>query len=181
MAETAKAKERRTREGFFTKYVNGHGIDIGCGDDPLLPAGYGCIPWDKVNGDATDMDGIKDEAFDYVYSSHALEHLDFPGIAMNNWFRILKSGGYLLIFLPHRDRYERRRTLPSQFNSDHRTFWLPDRYEAPCTIGLVPLITQVLTGYELISCVVCDEGWRNAPPEEHAQGEYSIECVVRKL
>jgi SAM-dependent methyltransferase len=42
--ETSKAWQRRMREGFFEKYLQGRGIDIGCGDDPVTPD---CIQWDR--------------------------------------------------------------------------------------------------------------------------------------
>lgn len=179
MAETIKAEPRRIRQGFFEKYCRGLGIDIGCGDDPIRGASN---TWDKEQGDATYMATISDGVYDWVYASHIIEHLDRPDIAVQNWLRILKPRGYLIIFGPHRDRYERRTTLPSRFNGDHRTFWLPDRSEPPCTYGLVPCVGQWLGDKaEFVYCMTADEGWGYVQPEVHAGGEYSIEGVWRKL
>lgn len=178
MAETAKAHARRLREGFFQKYLSGVGIDIGCGDDPVTPD---CEHWDKAQGDATYMAGLPDNRYDWVYASHVLEHLDYPHDAIHNWHLILRTGGYMILFLPHRDLYEKRTVLPSHWNEDHRHYWLPDRSEPPCTIGLIPFISQWLgDSVDFVYCKVCDEGHTITDPNQHSDGEYSIECVVRK-
>jgi hypothetical protein len=48
MDETSKSQQRREQEGFFDRYCQGKGLDIGCGKDPLA----GCRGWDKADGDA---------------------------------------------------------------------------------------------------------------------------------
>lgn len=51
-----------------------------------------------------------DEAFDFVLSEHVLEHLANPLRALREWRRILKPGGIVFLFLPHRDRtFDRNR------------------------------------------------------------------------
>ena len=47
--ETTKVRTRREREGFFEKYCSGRGLDIGYGNDILLPT---CSGWEYYNGDA---------------------------------------------------------------------------------------------------------------------------------
>ena len=180
MAETIKARPRREREGFFEKYLVGHGIDIGCSDDPVTDE---CDCWDIAlgNRDATFMEGVNDETYDFAYSSHTLEHLDRPDLAVQNWMRILMPRGFLILFIPHRTYYEKRRTLPSTWNHDHRTFWLPDRYEPPCTIGLIPFLVQHLGDtFAFVYCKVCCGGNTITDPAIHSDGEYSIECVIQK-
>lgn len=176
--ESHKARGRRKREGFFEKYCNGNGLDIGYGGDPVVP---GVTGWDYEHGDAHYLNGLDDESFDFVYSSHLLEHLPDVDTALTNWWRVLKPGGYFILYLPHRDLYEKKKTLPSQFNDDHAHFFLPDTDEPPDTIGLRPLLERVLTDIEIEYCKVCDEGYIN--PGEHIQseGEYSIEIVAHKL
>lgn len=177
MAETIRAEIRRIREGFFDNYCRGHGIDIGCGDDPIRGQ---VRRWDMVDGDATHMATVADNTYDFVYSSHCIEHLDEPHTAIRNWLRICKRKGFLIIFAPHRDLYEKRKTLPSRYNPDHRTFWLPDRYEPPSTIGLIPFVAQWLNWYDFIYCKTCDEAHTITDPNQHSDGEYSIELVLRK-
>jgi ADP-heptose:LPS heptosyltransferase len=42
---------------------------------------------------------------DWVYSSHLLEHVDSPIKALTEWWRVLKPGGYMVLYLPHEDHY----------------------------------------------------------------------------
>jgi SAM-dependent methyltransferase len=212
--ETSKAHERRVREGFFDKYVHGVGLDVGCGHDPLnaafhceagdlleLPGWptrpennpYGAnaypVPWDMCHGDgdAHELAGIPLETFDYVHSSHLLEHLEDPVRFLRRAFEVLKPGGFLLLLVPHRDRYENRRLLPSRWNGDHKSFWLPEEHDPPHTWGLRQVLEMALPwkngnpAWEIEYVKTCDEGWTKPPEGVHAGGEYSIEAVVRKL
>ena len=175
--ETHKAHARRVREGFFEKYCQGKGLDIGYGGDPILPGVRG---WDFEHGDAQLLKGIDDNEFDFVYSSHLLEHLPDTELSLCNWWRVLKPGGYLLLLLPHRDLYEKKKTLPSRFNSDHEHFFLPDKDDPPDTIGIAPLIRRLFDDGEIIYCNTCDEGYKNPGDEVQSEGEFSIEIVIRK-
>jgi SAM-dependent methyltransferase len=175
--ETTKARPRRLSEGFFEKYCRGRGLDIGYGGDLLAE---NCRGFDFEDGDAQYLEGLPDEEFDFVYSSHTLEHLPDPVTALKNWWRVLKPGGYLIIYLPHRDLYEKKKTLPSRWNTDHKHFFLPDRDDPPDTIGVEPLLKRALSGFEVVYVKTCREGHTITDPEVHSDGEYSIEAVVRK-
>jgi SAM-dependent methyltransferase len=187
--ETAKTKDRREREGFFEKYCQGEGIDIGGWDDPLLP---NIVNYDKVNNetyDATYVKEINDNTYDFVYSSHCLEDIEYPATALMNWYRILKPGGYLILYLPHRDLYERKRSLPSIGNRFHKYYFLIDRNEFPCTLGIIPLINSCLFNYDIIYVKKCDENynyefvkadWSQDGYVGYATGEFSIEIVLQK-
>lgn len=182
MGETSKAYQRRVRERFFDKYLKGKGVDIGCGNDKVTP---GADEWDLYQvgqqGDATFMEGVPDGKYDWVYSSHCLEHLEDPREALRSWWRILKAGGNLIIFVPHRDLYEKRDQPPSRWNMEHKRFYVPGRHIPPGVIGLEQLFEEVLTDYEVLQMKVCDEGHTITDPEIHSDGEYSIEVVVKKL
>jgi SAM-dependent methyltransferase len=65
------------------------------------------------------MSGVPDHAFDFVYSSHCLEHLEDVPCALRNWVRLVKPGGWLYIIVPDYVLYERL-SWPSRFNSDHK-------------------------------------------------------------
>jgi len=177
MFETSKARKRRLSDGFF-QYCKGKGIDIGCGNDPLLP-------WidkhDLQQGDATYMKNIKDEEYDFVYSSHCLEDIVKPIEALNNWFRILKTDGYLILYLPHRDLYEKNRILPSKWNHDHKFFLLPNTNDPPHTWSLEFLISKTDYQYNILYIKTCNEGHTITDPNIHSDGEYSIEAVIKKL
>ena len=175
--ETAKAHARRMREGFFAKYCIGRGLDIGYGGDLLSD---NCTGWDLEHGDAQSLDGVEDESFDFVYSSHTLEHVGDAALALRNWYRIVKPGGHLIVFVPDRDLYEKKLTLPSRWNSDHKRFFLLDRHEPPDTAGLLPLIERAIADAKLISARRCDAAHSIVDPAAHSDGEYSIEVIVRK-
>lgn len=180
--ETKRAQERRIREGFFEKYCQGEGLDIGCGGDPVTP---NCAGWDLCNGDAQFLHGVPDESFDFVYSSHCIEHMLDVRVAISNWFRVVRRGGYLIICGPERDLYEKRRMLPSRFNSDHKHMFLVCRKEAPDTLDICEELREGLSirgGHYRIEYIrVCHDGWKELPPEQHSAGEYAFEIVVKKL
>ncbi|MFH1615919.1 MAG: class I SAM-dependent methyltransferase [Planctomycetota bacterium] len=175
--ETTKAKARRTKEGFFERFCQGKGLDIGYGGDLLAD---NCRGWDIEHGDAQMLEGIEDSEFDFVYSSHTLEHLDDAEVGLKNWWRVIKPGGYLILYLPERNLYERKKNLPSRWNNTHRRFFLLDRDEAPDTAGVIPLIQKNLFGYEIIYARVCNEGYKIPAPNKNSTGEYSIEAVIKK-
>lgn len=175
--ETHKARERREREGFFDKYCQGKGLDIGYGGDPILEGVRG---WDFEHGDAQLLNGLDDASYDFVYSSHLLEHLPDCELSLANWWRVLKPGGYLLLYLPHRDLYEKKKNLPSRFNDDHEHFFMPEEDDLPDTIGIKPLVTRSLPKAEVIYIRTCDEGYVNPGDELPSEGEFSIEVVIRK-
>ena len=63
-------------------------------DDPNIRA--------EIHGDAADMTGIPDEAFDFIYAGHLVEHYypDTLQKALKEWCRVLKKGGRLVIVTP---------------------------------------------------------------------------------
>lgn len=157
--ETAKAYARRVKAGWFDKYLIGSGIDIGCGYD-ILKSPYGswlnevnqlipfnCRGWDQADGDAQYMKGIDDETYDFVYSSHCLEHMVDPSEALRNWFRILKRGGFLVVIVPDEDLYEQQ-VWPSKGNGDHKTTWTvyktPGASWSPVSRNLLDEICKLL-------------------------------------
>ena len=176
--ETAKSHDRRVKERFFEKYCCGEGLDIGYGSDLIVP---GCSGWDIRNGDAQYLNSIPNESFDFVYSSHCLEHMYNVQIALKNWFRVIRRGGYLLLAVPHRDLYEKRRCLPSRWNSDHKHMFLIGRSDPPDTLDIIEEIKKSITDYDIKYVKACDEGHTIKDPLIHSDGEYQIEIVLQKL
>jgi len=176
-AETSKARARREEDGFFGSYCIGRGLDIGYGGDPVTPD---CDVWDIEHGDAEMLSGIADSIYDFVYSSHTLEHLSNPTTALSNWWRVLKQGGYLILYVPHRDFYEKKKKLPSRWNPDHKFFLLPEKDELPDTLGVKPLIEKSLNNFDIVYLKECTHGFTRTDPAVHSDGEYSIEAVIQK-
>ncbi|MFT3843917.1 MAG: methyltransferase domain-containing protein [Lacibacter sp.] len=54
--------------------------------------------------DSVNLSGIDSNTYDFLLSCHSLEHIANPLKALNEWKRILKPEGYLLVILPHKDK-----------------------------------------------------------------------------
>ena len=125
LSETAKCRER------LKKYCKGNGIDLGSGGDPIA---LDCISVDllkpyrdagnikpHLKGDARDLFWFNDGVLDYVYSSHLLE--DFPETenVLREWLRVLKPGGYLVLYCPDESEYRRHCKQTGQsYNQNHK-------------------------------------------------------------
>lgn len=194
MAETSKALPRLKANGFYDKHiVDKKVIDVGVGRLDTFDGADPICEWaemhDKDICDATTMEAYEDELFDTVYASHILEHLNDPIAAVKNWLRICKKGGVVFISVPHRDLYERKKTLPSKWNEDHKFFILSDKNEAPCTFSIRDIVDEAVrryvkeTGKKLKGfpdIEVIDTSTNHDKPEEHANGEFSIEVIIYK-
>lgn len=113
--EASKTKEilTNTERELFT----GKGIDIGCGLDPIMP---NARPFDIDDGDANKITEYINEEYDYVFSSHCLEHMHDPKQALLEWWKIVKTNGHLIFTVPDEDLYEQG-YFPSLFNYDHKS------------------------------------------------------------
>lgn len=128
--------------------LSGKGIDIGCGPDPLSPD---VKAFDLKDGDANEITKYVDEVFDFVYSSHCLEHMREPTKAILEWWKLVRPGGHLFILVPDEDLYEQG-VFPSRFNSDHKaTFTISKSHSwSPVSINVLDLV-KLLSNAELVS------------------------------
>jgi len=55
-----------------------------------------------IVNDAVNIYNVKDETYDFCFSSHVLEHIANPLKAINEWLRIIKKGGYIIIIVPEK-------------------------------------------------------------------------------
>ena len=156
MDEASKTEKIRGPE-FRNKYFSGRVLDIGCGDNLVVP---NAIPFDKEQGDAQNiLNYLKPCAFDCVHSSHSLEHMRNVPRALKQWWQLVKPGGTMVIVVPDEDLYEQG-VWPSLFNRDHSaTFRLnkPDSW-SPVSYDLGE-ICSVLPGVEVISLEHQDAGY----------------------
>ena len=79
------AVRRRVAQG--QSYFRGHGIDIGGGHDCIdryaaLLGFATCRNWDRPDGDAQYLAGVADDSYDFLHSSHCLEHMVTPAVAL---------------------------------------------------------------------------------------------------
>lgn len=97
-------------------YTKGRGLDVGCGPSQAFPH-FTRVDNNKdtqlfniqfvpdIRTDADKLDMFASQSMDFVFSSHTLEHIKEHKKALREWWRVLKLGGYLCLYLPHKDFY----------------------------------------------------------------------------
>lgn len=155
--------------------LQGRGIDIGCGSDPVTAT---CEKFDWKDGDANHITRFVLDNFDFVYSSHCLEHMRDPQKALLEWWQLVKPGGYLFVIVPDEDLYEQG-VFPSRFNEDHKaTFtisksisWSPRSYN-------VLELGRSLPGGQIVSLQLQDRLYDRALT---GSGSYRPPSLIRGL
>ena len=150
-------------------FTRGQGLDIGCAsfkpfqhfigvDDCTDTRLFGNSIVPDVRCDARDLRIFSDGSMDFVYSSHTLEHIVDYKAALKEWWRVVRIGGHLVLYLPHKDFYPNIGEFGS--NQDHKHDFLPqDIVDAMKELG----------------------GWDLVINEERDGGdEYSFLLVFRK-
>ena len=127
MSETALIRQEASK--YITPEQNG--VDIGSNGDPLFPqsisidriGGTRLGPLVQLRGDALNLKWFQDKSLDYVYSSHCFEDFknEDKSRALVEWVRVIREGGYLLLYLPDQKRYEAEcQRNGSRPNQDHQ-------------------------------------------------------------
>jgi predicted SAM-dependent methyltransferase len=80
-------------------------LHIGCGFnmiDGWLNSDYQPYPTDTLRLDATKTFAIEDNQFDYIFSEHMIEHLEYAGGSsmLNECFRVLRKDGTIRVSTP---------------------------------------------------------------------------------
>ena len=71
-------------------------------------------PGRQFVAEASDLAQIADASYDFVLSSHCIEHLANPLLGLQAWLRVLKAGGTLLLVVPHKEgTFDHRRPVTS--------------------------------------------------------------------
>lgn len=177
--ESRKTYSEKLSNGFFLKYMWGNGLDVGFrGYEPdvvsILEGSIG------IDIDYPGYDGkilpFPDNSQQHVYSSHVLEHISDYKQAIQEWHRVLKVGGYIVTVVPHRDLYEKKLTLPSAWNADHKRFYTPASLlkEFEDSLPINSFRVRHLHDNDKYHDY-------SLPVEKHSPGEYEIELVIQKL
>jgi SAM-dependent methyltransferase len=157
--EASKTRSVRSTD-FDVTYLSGRVIDIGCGQDLVVPHAE---PFDLIHGDAQQIGMLRPSlAYDTVYSSHCLEHMKDVPAALSQWWTLVKPGGFLIVVVPDEDLYEQG-GWPSLFNRDHKatfriakdTTWSPVSYD-------ISALVRTLAAAEVISCIRQDAHYERA-------------------
>jgi predicted SAM-dependent methyltransferase len=143
-------------------YCQGVGLDIGCGPEKIRPEaigidmdGHGDLNFDVSRG----LLVLADESFDYVFSSHCLEDMEYPETTLKDWWSKIKVGGHLVLYLPHKDFYPN--IGQEGCNIRHKHNFLPE--------DITDMMDKFAT-YTILHQKVCS-----------AKDEYSFEFVFKKL
>lgn len=113
------------------EFCKGVGLDVCAGQWPLP----GARPIDTKRGD--DAMSLPDGTWDYVFSSHGLEHLPDYVAALEHWKTRIRPGGVLFLYLPHPDmRYWR----PENCRKHRHLFYPADVAELLRALGFVNVI-----------------------------------------
>lgn len=192
MKECSKSIPRRLKDNRYAlRYFVGDGVDIGGKPDPLalylelFPRIASLRTWDIEDGDAQIMGGAADESFDFVFSSHCLEHLRDPEEGLKNWFRVLKPGGHLVITVPDEDLYEQG-VWPSTHNRDHKTSFTMAKARSwcPASRNVLDLVRALGPAADVRKLEVIDDGYRHDLPRFDQTltpvAECALELIIRK-
>jgi len=100
--EAAKVADR------VSIYLQGKGLDLGCGPWKIQPnidlrnstIGVDAYPGADVCANVADLEVFADEHFDFLFSSHALEDFKNTEATLRVWWNKIKVGGTLILYLP---------------------------------------------------------------------------------
>ncbi|TXG77596.1 class I SAM-dependent methyltransferase [Candidatus Dojkabacteria bacterium] len=188
MNETEKREKARFRNfdspfspDKFSAFLKDPGIDIGFSGGSRGGANYKpAFGFTGVDLNYPGYDGLhlpfKTESLKTVHASHVLEHIYDWEVVIGEWFRVLEVGGHLIINVPHQCLYEKQFKLPSEWNKDHKRFYMPSVLLSEIEMSLDP------NTYRLIYCR--DNDWDfnyELGPDDHSEGCYEIECVIQKI
>jgi SAM-dependent methyltransferase len=137
-----EATKTKKHFGYLEKRIlRGKGIDIGCGNDPVFTD---VRRFDVQDGDANRPSDHTKEQFDFVFSSHCLEHMLSPSDALRDWWGLVRDGGHMYIVVPDEDLYEQG-VWPSAHNSDHKwTFTIRKQKSwSPVSVNIVDLVGEL--------------------------------------
>lgn len=126
-------------------YTRGKGVDLGCGpskgfahwigvDSCKDVALFGIPMQPDVVVETCERLPYADGELDFAFSSHLLEHIVNYCGALKEWRRVLKVGGHLVLYLPHKALYPNVGTPGA--NPDHQHDFTPEQILADlATIG----------------------------------------------
>jgi len=160
-AEVDMCRER------LIQWCQGEGLDLGCGASKIKPDVIGIDDCDKrvanILGDITDLSRFATGVFDFIFSSHALEDIQDTKSTLTEWLRVIKPGGYLVLYCPDKQYYYNLDDPRHNQRHKHDFYWW----------DVAKIINEINEDTELIHY--------NRIGPVYETGEWSWELVVRKL
>jgi SAM-dependent methyltransferase len=157
MGSEARKTNLHRGPDFIRRWFCGRVLDIGCGDDPVIPQAE---PFDRAQGDARRiLETLSPESYDVVHSSHCLEHMDDVEDALRQWWALVRPGGTMILVVPDEILYEQG-TWPSIFNLEHRASFRLGGATSPLPASFE--LRQLLMGLpdaEIVDIAVQDAGY----------------------
>lgn len=170
-------------------YLKGRGLDVGAGDFKILPhaisvdnmnhAQFGFNVRPDIEAEADDLSIFASQSMDFVYSSHTLEHVIDMTKTLKEWWRVIKQGGLLVLYLPHKDFYPNIGQPGA--NPDHKRDFLPHEVVAAMPDGWELIVQQdrnndqeysMLLIFKKLNGKIRLHSWNKPKPDKTA-------CVVR--
>lgn len=100
----------------IVSFLRGQGLDIGCGDEKINKSATGIGDSGKAVNVFLDLsanDSLKifsDATFDYAFSCHQLQRFFAWKAVLREWWRVIRPGGHLILYVPDPDYCPRIRT-----------------------------------------------------------------------
>ena len=142
-----------------------NGLDIGCSNKKKINFAVG-IDQDRNGGKTPELvwDGTKELPFrdgtlDFICASHCIEHILDPIQAIDDWFKKLRSGGLLLLIVPHK-KYIPNMGTP-EGDPTHKYDFTPE-------IFVEDILNRLNNKYKVLSFNKINNSW-------------SFDCFLEKL
>ena len=78
-----------------------------------------------IINDSVNISNVQNDVYDFLFSSHSLEHIANPLKAVKEWLRIVKNGGFIIIIVPeksltfdHKREYSKFSTILRQYENN---------------------------------------------------------------
>lgn len=119
----------------MVSYCRGDVVDIGCGPDLICSwaAGVDIRKFPNVSfvtDDLANLSSIISDRFDFVFSSHCLEHFKDDLGALKDWIRLAKDGGHIGLYLPDGSMYDNSKNPEHLHDYRFNDFvvWIEDKF-----------------------------------------------------
>jgi hypothetical protein len=96
-----------------------------------------------IINDAVNITNVGDAAYDFIFSSHCLEHIANPIKALKEWLRIIKTGGHVILILPEKTRCFDHKREVSKFST------LLSQYEKNVGEDDLSTLPEILRNHDL--------------------------------